>query len=774
MERFVLWHRILPPAFEEEETTAAAGQWARYVTNEVQGGGGEVISSLAGTVVANFALHDLKTAINLALRLLAEAESQPVPAGGLPIAFGLASGDIQRDKDDAGHLTNSGSAIDRAQLLANQALAGEVVLDVESREAASRTYLFGRSVSTSSFALQGEAIDRSRPLLEQCRQSVGLLHPAPVPASIRHALEPMKKAAAGSQTRVFYLKGELGIGARAGVFALRDELRPPTFLEIGAVPGGLEPLGGLRLALLKAWRTLEQTRQSLKRTEPGVADALKAIACATPPPREATIHAFKATCRALQTEHGLPWIYVDRVGAVDPATLGVLGAALSDDTVAALLCIRTTESSVPAGLRGLQRAATIDLPPLDPNEALLVAAGVLGPDVGTDIATQLVITGGTTVLGITEAARTMVATGDIVREGNTFVWRDETVERRQHLGPRALLEERFATLDTSSMRFLEIACTALPASSVQVVDAAVALDGIPDGTRRRALEALVNDGLLTPQGKPDSELLRRAVVQRMPPARRTEAYRFVAHALHTAEPLVGPSMAATVGAYLCEGGDLTRGAHAILEAGSLAADNGYTSAAVRLAAAAVQYQPDAETREGASEISRAVRLPSGPPKDEEEEERPTIPVPDEDLDDPIEEIVQTLKEKDHDKFDALIESSIAAGGDLTGAHCLRVVSYVSREDVPAAKQALEAAKKSPNQTPTAEIRISIATSCLQLARGRSRDAMINALEALAAARAQEDGPGEAAALKMVSATCLAAGLESDANRLAHVAEAVAS
>jgi hypothetical protein len=389
------------------------------------------------------------------------------------------------------------------------------------------------------------------------------------------------------------------------------------------------------------------------------------------------------------------------------------------------------------------------------------------------MATQLVITGGTTVLGVTEAARTMVATGDIVYDGGQFLWRDETAERRQHLGPRALLEERFATLDTSSMRFLEVACSALPASSAQVVDAAVALDGIPEDTRRRALEALVNDGLLTRQAKPDSELLRRAVVQRMPPARRTEVYRFVAHALHTAEPLVGPSMAATVGAYLCEGGDLTRGAHAILEAGSLAADNGYTNAAVRLAAAAVQYQPDTETREGASEISRAVRLPSGPPQDEDEE-RPTIPVPGTELEDLSEELVQALKERDHDKFDALIESSIAAGGDLTGAHCLRVVSYVTREDVPGAKRALEAAKKSPNQTPAAAIRLAIASACLQLARGRGRDAMIDAMEALAAARAQEDGPGEAAALKMVSATCLAAGLESDANRIAHVAEAVAS
>lgn len=774
MERFVLWHRILPPAFEEEETTAAAGQWARYVTNEVQGSGGEVISSLAGTIVANFALHELKTAINLALRLLAEAESQPVPAGGLPIAFGIATGDIHRGEDDTGHLTNSGSAIDRAQLLANQARAGEVVLDVESREAASRTYLFGRTVSTSSFALRGEAIDRGRPLLEECRQSVGLLQPAPVPASIRHALEPIKKAAAGSQTCAFFLKGPLGIGARTAVFALRDELRPPAFLEIGAVPGGLEPLGGLRLALLKAWRALEPTRQALKQDEPGVASALKAIACAAPPRREAAVHALKVTFRALRKEQGIPWVYIDRLSAVDPATIAVLGAALSDDTVAAMLCIRTTEASVPAGLRELKRAAKIDLPSLDPNEALLVAAGVLGADSDMEIAKQLVITGGTTVLGILEAARTMIATGDVVHDGSAFVWREQDGERRQHLGPRALLEERFATLDTSSMRFLEVACTALPASSAQVIDAAVELDGIPADARRRALEALVNDGLLTPQGKPESELLRRAVVQRMPPARRTEVYRFVAEALHTAEPLVGPAMAATVGAYLCEGGDLARGAHAILEAGSLAADLGYTGAAVRLAAAAVQYQPDSETREGASEISRAVRLPSGPPVDEEDEDRPTIPVPGEDLDKTAEEIVRALKERDHDQFDSLIESSIAAGGDLTGAHCLRVVSYVTRQDVSAARQALEAAKKSPNQTPGAAIRVSIASACLQLARGRRHDAMIDALEALAAARSREDGPGEAAALKMVSATCLAAGLEGDATRLAHVAEAVAS
>ena len=136
--------------------------------------------------------------------------------------------------------------------------------------------------------------------------------------------------------------------------------------------------------------------------------------------------------------------------------------------------------------------------------------------------------------------------------------------------------------------------------------------------------------------------------------------------------------------------------------------------------------------------------------------------------------MRALKEQDHTTFDDLIDESIAAGGDLTGAHCLRVLSYVVREDLDAAKAALIAAKRAPGQAPSAQIRLSIASACLHLAQGRGRDAMIDALEALSAARSEQDGGGEAAALKMVSATCLAAGLETDADRLAHVAEAVAS
>jgi hypothetical protein len=151
-----------------------------------------------------------------------------------------------------------------------------------------------------------------------------------------------------------------------------------------------------------------------------------------------------------------------------------------------------------------------------------------------------------------------------------------------------------------------------------------------------------------------------------------------------------------------------------------------------------------------------------------------MPFSEEERDTPSDVVVRALVEGDHARFDDLIDASIAAGGDLTGAHCLRVVSYVAREDLSSARAALRAAKRSPNGSGSDTIRIALASACLHLADARPRDAMIDALEALHAARAQEDGPGEAAALKMVSATCLAAGLPSDADRLAQVAEAVAS
>lgn len=768
MERFVLWHRVLPTAFEEEEATAAAAQWARYVTREVPAAGGELISSLAGTVVASFGLDQLRNAVNLALRLLSEAEAQPVPAGGIPIAFGIATGEIQRTREGGGREDSIGSAIDRAQLLANQAQAGEVVLDVEAREAAARTYLFGRAVSTASVALRGETIDRARPFLQQCREAVAALAPAPIPASLRHALEPIKEAAAKDVSRTFFLDAPLGSGARAGVLKLRDELRPPAFFELGAVPGGLEPLGSLRLALLAAWHSPEQLSEVLKAEHPEAADALANVARGNPPARASTLSAMKTLLRKLRGRRGLPWFYLERLSAVDPATLSILADILNDEGVGALACVRLLDKQIPADLQEITTPTRLSLPNLEANEAMLIARAILGEQTSTDIAKQVVIAGGGSLLGLTEAARTMVAAGDVVRDGDRFVWRTDTRERRQFTGPRELLEERMSALDGSSLKYLEMACAALPVSSARVIDSAAAMDGFDAKARAAARKALIADRLLGVTAKPSSEVLRRIVIQRMPPARRAEIYRFLARALREQEPHFGPVMAATTGAYDCEGGDLDTGVEALLNVGTLATKLGYANAAVRLAAVAVQYKPDEETRLKASQISQSARQK---PRslEEEAEESPTVPFYDIRQHTTKAQLIKALQTRDHGRFDQLVETAIASGADLASAHCLRVVSYVSRADTDAALVALRAARKSPTGAPGARTRIAIAAACLDLARRRPREAMIAALEAVESARRDEDVQAEAAALKMVATVCLASGMPADAQRLEEAA-----
>src|SRR5690606_19620742 len=72
-------------------------------------------------------------------------------------------------------------------------------------------------------------------------------------------------------------------------------------------------------------------------------------------------------------------------------------------------------------------------------------------------------------------------------------------------------------------------------------------------------------------------------------------------------------MGATVGWYAAEGGEREQGARAILAAARVAAESGFMRAALRLAAAAVQYDPAPATRAAAAKVARAGKRHSVPP-----------------------------------------------------------------------------------------------------------------------------------------------------------------
>ena len=763
MERLVLWHRTLPPPFEEAETAAAYADWAGRVASGVQGIGGQVLSSLAGTVVGAFDKHELEAVVHLALRLLSEAERQNVPTGGLPIAFGVATGEVHDSFDAHGRKASVGSAIDRAQLLANQAGAGEVVLDLESREAAARTFLFGRTVSTSSFALRGEAVDRKLPLRRDCRKDVRNLQYPGVPDSMKHALAPIEAAAVQHHTQVFRLYGPEACESRDAFLQLSARLHPPLWLELGPVPGGLEPLGSLRLALLHQWSSPRGLRRAVEQLDLQAAEALEAIARADPPPRETVARALRVLLRIHTTQQGIPWLYLERISAIDRSTLSLLEEVLQDDRVAALVLLRATESDASFQCFQSLESQEVQLPPLSPAEATRVAHGILGESGDPEIARQVAIAGGDTARGVTEAARTLVAAGDLVQTGSRFVWRLEP-KATTPIDTRTLVEERLGALEEDALRALETVCSSLPASCREVIEAAMEADGLTVDRRSTAIQTLQQERFITTELRPDSEVLRRVVIRRMPSARRAEVYRFVGDALLSAEPHSGPALTGTVGAYLCEGGDTDRGVRALLQAGVTAATRGYTRAAVRLAAVAVQFQPDKGTRSEASKISRSVitgrSVHTQAEADPEVGIRPTEPPVE-----PEQGLLETLRAGQHRSFDGLIEAAIADGANLASANCLRTISYACRGDWAEASRSLEDARRYADGDPATAVRLSLTASWLLLARTRADDAALHSMDALAMSRERGDALGTAAALKMLALCFRAAGNETGATQL---------
>ena len=86
----------------------------------------------------------------------------------------------------------------------------------------------------------------------------------------------------------------------------------------------------------------------------------------------------------------------------------------------------------------------------------------------------------------------------------------------------------------------------------------------------------------------------------------------------TLEPYGGPALSATVGALLCEGGQLEEGSEALLQSGALAASLGYRHAAFKLAATAVQFNPSKQTRLAAEGIGGSIATAPLPVADTDE------------------------------------------------------------------------------------------------------------------------------------------------------------
>jgi hypothetical protein len=415
----------------------------------------------------------------------------------------------------------------------------------------------------------------------------------------------------------------------------------------------------------------------------------------------------------------------------------------------------------------------LTLPRLGSSDARVIAEGVLGPEAEPDLVRRVAKLGGDTPLGVEEAARTLVASGDLIHDGRRFVWRVSPRAGHQSIPTEALIEERLLALDEHSRRMLEAVCIAPDGCPSPVLERVASADGLSQAEREECIERLRGESFLRVQPllRPVSELLRSVVLESISRERSRELHGFLAEAMGSERMDRGDFGCATVGICRAEGGDGPRGARDLLVTGRSAVSSGFARSAVRLAAAAVQVDPSAETRSAASAVSR---LASAEPRDARGGSRsapaaptPSRPAPPQHPGRPespslVRQTVTALLARDFDTVDRCIDMATAEGCDRGAAYRMRALAHLARGERAEAMRALAQMLEHAGDNGRHGVRGDVTRALVLLHSGDPAQAVRAALGALGTARRLRDEGGEAAALHTLAACYRTLGREGEA------------
>lgn len=749
LEHVVLWARVSPPSGAEaprgrrsrpprSESTYSLSGAIRALEARIRAGGGAVEAQLSGQLVASFGAAEAVDAIELGLELLDEAD-------GYDLAIALSISPTWRD---AG--VRVGSAFDDSFFLAARAKPGELLVDGALRDRVPGTYLFTRQVSQGG--VRAGSIDRRHPRRGECVQHLAALGHPPLVTSMRGLVGPLVTAMSAPDALVL-LEGPLGAGAVELVDAAHREAGSPPRLWLGGAAGALSTLESLARALAGS---------------PARSDAQKRLIAG-----EILPLADAAAVVLDVLGDGPAWIVLNPFASIDVASLEVIAAARARRPGRLAIVARAPHDTQIPSFLGEASSRSI-LPALRTSDAREVLRTVLGAATTDDVVRRVATMGGDTTLGCEEAARLLVASGDLVREEDAFVWRTTPRGGVEGVGVEELARGRLELLSEDARRVLELVSVLPRGASRDVLRDVAAKDGLHARAVAHALTVLASEAWLTPRDEPSAHFVRRVVQTAMPPARLAELHRFCAEALaHDA------AHRHAVAHFALEGG---RDAEARAEArriGDALSQAGFVHASARFTGApssAVSVSPAA---------ARPVEAIAPPPPDAEAPSRlspPTAPysalapsspgtalatteTPLEDADETVagpdpRELRRALRERDVAAIERWVERSTLAGADLASIARLRAVIDLLRGDFANAEARI--ARGGEQAAPKAML----AQAMVALGAGRSADAVRLALRALSVSLRRGDARGRSAAYHALAACYRAEGRAGDAEQLA--------
>ncbi len=745
-DRLVLWMRATPSGEHDEATLA----FCRRARTRVEVAGGDPLPSSGSSIGASFDAMELPDVVELAQGIVIDAQSE---APSLEVACAIAHGMLA-----AGNGATYGAAIDRAQLLAHRADAGETVLDEAAAQQAEPTYLFRRDIDTAG--AMGRVLD---PLFDRrgCREATELLHRAAWPSARESSYARLCAQLRVNASRLVLIASQPHISIDR-VMRARAELAPPLVLHATREASGLAPLGGLSVALRRAWPQVsslqldEETRYMLGRLQQGAGVR-----------RGQAVRALHAVLTAAANMRGvLPWIVLERAREIDGPSLLVI-ADLLDEAHApcALLATADEGANTPAAIARITGLERVTLDPLDESARSQAAADVLSLSFNDPLAHRVAELGGDSVLAIETAARALVSTGEVVHDGKRFRFR--THDRRPP-GPAAIEElvlARISGLSNVAQRVLEAMCVSPLAATAELTHAVAELDGLPADAVSAGRAQLANEGLIADDASlgPLESTVRLAVRGAMPPARASELHRFVAQLLRAQCPPEPSFQHAVVAHHLAEGGNDVGAASALLDAAYAASSKGFDRVAVRLAALALKLDGSGEARDRASRVALAVessplndthrgaeteleasqggslrpRRKSTPPRVLTD---PIALTPPNMASDAVKNALRAILCRDGDAAETAIDTAVASGLGRAAAMRLWALTQLAKGDIAEAVRALRRART------TTGGKQALTAALILLEAGYLTDAVRSALDALAITRRAGEARGEQAAL----------------------------
>jgi hypothetical protein len=765
-----------PPQAEHSE------RWTELAVARIRASGAEVLAGIGATVVAAFDSIELIDAVELARSLADDAGNM---AGELKVSLGVAIGEVEQIVEPGKAPTYRGAVIDRAQALANRARAGEVVLDADAAAGASEQYLFGREISAGG--TRGVALDPHNARKEDCRLSLALLQPLPLAKSASDAFDSLRVLAlTEGQTRI-----ALQCASPFAALDLVDRLAalapPPLRLRISRKAGGLQPLGGLELALRRAWP--DDAAREAAGLPPALRAVLKTLLRGQAVARADMVEALSKLLELHVKGRARPWIVLDQLHEIDPATLGVVAETLiTTDLDCLLVMTLPIEANVPPALMPKGELHQLVLPELSAPESRALAAAILSLDESSDVAQRVAALGGDSALGVLESARTLISAGDLVPRGGKgarakgFAWRDVPRSGAGQIPVEALITERALGLPHSAYRVLETLCLAPPDASRELIEAVIGRDGMNEseldaGLVQLSAEGFVESGLGL--GSADATI-RAAVRNSMPPARAAELHRFVAEELRSRQKAPGFG-SAQVAFHLAEGGQESEASRALLDAGGAAAGAGFQRVALRLLATAVELDGSADVRKLASEIASTVEAAAAAAQSTGTS---TASLPKVDSIAPASEppnmalsamrsACKAFTERDYDAAERWIDTAVAAGWGRAAAHRMQAIAQLARGDTSEATLTLSRAS-TVDAAPEVQARVALSWALIHMESGHPRQAVRDALGALATSRRTSDKAGELAALHVLAFCYGNLDRADEAKRIAEAAQARSS